>query len=1433
MRIFWETGWYDSNQDEARQRLIYLLKSFNNQEPDEKAVKMIEYWKARQEKSAGSYKENLDLIIAYWEGKLNVPDLIAYWEKELNARFKIGSVPYEKGIDVEKVYDRIIAILVNRISGATDQDKQLLFAAISDNSEHWDGINEGIIRALQAAGYKLPGEIEIETEPNIPQIDLKNTEDVDALIGILGGFLPGLNTALTPEGNIQATPPDGRYPYEYPRDKAQILMNLMEIIPLIETLESDETRREEAKKRILSIVGKCLEYTLSLQNENGGWDQRYNTQGEAASYKANQLDGNGLILRSLFEYLQRLDKTPRIGFITAHRKQIQKAVEFMLEFYDEEKGMFYSVNGVHEWAPGERGYDIWTNSLCIAGLRAAAYMFEVRGKKEPAAKWKILADKTERTMLRELWDEKNNSFVRVTDRHRTIKDPDVALMAPYLFGLLGPDDPKMRGTARNILKGLSNKFWGGLDRYPLEQAIYGTRDNMGWGPWLNYTAQQAQYLFDLLESGSSPRPEEIKGKIVEFMAVFKAYSKGGQVPEHITIPEFLENWVGRASGVGRLKPHMDRYKAVLQAREVMAKYNDAYATITPVLIWGWAEVSEAIAKLFGSNMVKLEESQKEKLLHDLYAGIDEVEAKLGTGTKTGPILVIPKQLKLIPKRVMPILMRTANVAIALLGIGYLIPTASATTGILPFAASDGILALSLTAIYYSMIVIGIVAAGYKLVSWIMQQRQTAGDISVPDQPRPAAALAAAAPVMDTEGLIEGTVGPNEAYQIEIWGGFEFLRGVHRDMIKFGAWGIKLLTFASTVDIVAVNKNPEIRSLLARALKKKNEKFSYAEGISLEVSKKSQGSYTVSDDFESIKTIGVSASVLAILDQDIGEGWFAEARYKLAEALFIHAVKHQVWKYNAMVRSRKGAQDLLVEMAATETKARNKSTLAILEEKSWNKVNVLAKKDGKVTLTAAMLLEALLAMLPDGENVQTQAKSAINQVLQKGGELTLEGLLQASLSEKTAKVPMLAAIKGLLQATERGPEDATLTAAIIDLLKVKGRVNTAGPVDTDPNIKTVELMGEMPLDTADIMLDMILEARQGDKVDQRLLTALANAVKALKSKAAGGIITELSVEDGRLLASYIQQARMSALTDSNLGCTSEGLFVHADTIGYEAQEINNVEVSVPVLVGATTKEKVVNLAQIVTQDEIPDGMQLKVFTHGKRVPGQLEASSPMQKRIAWTMQGLARILPQGAQSYMSRIAVNLSPERGLLDLIQNLEKSGLMTASTAQDLVNIHTDADALAFLNRNEPLSIVWRSMATAANGKAFSAALAEAADCMAKRIAPDTLGEVTTKVERNTAEDMLNVLFFSGFFSQMGGGKLMAIAEVDASNKMWENQLFAGLKLQARKIMVPKAMLTVSGHKATFGSLVDTLEALPVTVDYEQLRLFLKRCLRTLDGSA
>ena len=1431
MRILWEAGWYDSNQHEARQRLIYLLKSLNNRDPDQQAGEMIQYWKDRRDKfDPGSHK-NLDLIIAYWEGKLNVPDLIAYWGEELSERFVLRLISIDQGMDVEKAYDAIIAKFTDRITGATSEEKRKLMLAISEICQQWNEINEKITKELKSAGYKLPGEIEIKTEPNIPQIDLENAEDVGALIKILVEFFPGLNTALTPEGNIQATPPDGRYPYEYPRDKAQILMNLMEIISLIEKLESDETKREQEKKRLLNIVGKCLEYTLSLQNENGGWAQRYDTKGKEASYKANQLDGNGLILQSLLEYLQRLDKDAQIGFITAHREKIHKAAEFMLGFYNEERGMIYSVNALHEWGPYERGYDVWTNSLVIAGLRAAAYMFEMAGEKEPAAKWNALADQIKNTMLEELWDDGGNSLVRVTDEFRTIKGPDVAMMAPYLFGILQPDDPKMRGTATLIHKGLCNKFWGGLDRYPLEQAIHGTRDNMGWGLWLNYTGQQAQYLFDLLESGAQS-PEVVKEKILEFLAVFKAYSKAGRVPEHITIPEFLDNWVERASAVKRLTPNTDRNIAVQQAIELMEKSGDAHATITPDLIWARAEVSEAIAKLFGSDMVDLTGPQIEKLLLDLYAGIDELEEKLGTGTKTGPILLISKQLRLVPKRVMPIIQRTVNVAIALGGIAYLtqlklVHEASATTGILPLAASDGILVIPFTAIFSSLIVIGVVIAGYKLVSRIMRQRQTALDISVPDQPQAAASPAATTP-MDTEGLIEGTMSPNVPYKIDISWIFQRSPRLHRVMIFLGAQVINRLAPDEEVDITKVNANVRIQSLLARALMSNTEEINYAKGVGLGVSGNLLGGYTT-NHLGGIATIKIPGSVLAMLSQGPETGLPA----RIAEALFIHIVKYQVARYNALVRAREDVQDLLVELETTEANKQNELALAALPKNLLGN-NVLGNKDGKVALTAAMLLEALLAMLPDRENVQTQAKDAINEVLHKGGgKLTLKGLLQASLSEKTAKVPMLAAIKGLVQATARGTEDATLISLVISLIKVKGRVNTAGPVAKDPNIKTVELSGKMPQDTAAIMLDLISKASQSDEVDQDLLTALENAVKALQSEAAGGMITELPVEDGRLLASFIQQARRSAPTYSYLGRTSERLFFHADIIGYEVIKSNNVEVSVPVVVAANTKKKVVNLAQIVTQDKIPDGMRLDVFTHGKRVPGQLEASSQMQKRIAWTMKQLVRILPQAAQSYMNRKAANLSPERGLLNLIQNLEKSGLMTASTAHDLVSIRTDADALAFLNLNEPLSIVLRGMATAANGKVFAAALAEAADCMAKRISPDTLGEVTTKVESNTAEDMLNMLFFSEFFSQMSSGKLMAIAEVDASDNMWKNQLFTGLDLQARKIMVPKAMLTVPGHKAEFGAFADTLETLPVTMDYAKLRQLLKRCLRTSDGSA
>ena len=687
---------------------------------------------------------------------------------------------------------------------------------------------------------------------------------------------------------------------------------------------------------------------------------------------------------------------------------------------------------------------------------------------------------------------------------------------------------------------------------------------------------------------------------------------------------------------------------------------------------------------------------------------------------------------------------------------------------------------------------------------------------------------------DTEGLIEDTLGVNEPYMIKIWKGFKVLHGVHGDMIKFGAWAMNRLTSARAVDvnIATVNKNPKIWSLLIRALISKPAELNYASGISLDVSGNLRGSYTVRPNFGGIKTIKVSASVLNILDQGRGTGMIAGLKYIVAEALFIHTVKYQVMSYNRMVRSRKDTKELLVELKTTEANVLNKLALARLSKISLSD-NVLAKKDGKVTITSAMLAKVLLAVLPDRANVQTQAKRAINEVLQKGGgELTLKGLLQASLSKKTADVPMLAAINGLLKATKRGPEDATLVAVMIDLINGKDRVIEAGPVDED--IRTVELIGGMPQETASIMLNMISEAGKSDKVDQSLLAALANAVKALRNEAAGGMLAELSKEEGQLLASFIQQARTRAPADSCLGRTSEGLYIHADTIGYEVKKINNVDVSVPVVVAAKTKtEKTVDIAKLVSEKEITADVPLSVFTQAAPLPAELKASSAQEKRLAWAMERLGRILPQGAQSYTSRKAANLSPERGLLNLIRTLE-AGLMKAGIAQNLglAEITDEAKALAFLNTNDALPIALRRLVTARSGKTFSEALAEAAGCMAKCIDPDTLGVAPTKVERNTAQDMLNVLFFSEFFSQLGG-KLMAIAEVDANDKMWASSLFAGLELQARKIMVPKAMLTVSGYKGTFGRFVDTLETLPVTVNYEQLRRILQRCLRTLEGSA
>ncbi|MCK5219727.1 hypothetical protein KAR10_09395, partial [bacterium] len=108
-------------------------------------------------------------------------------------------------------------------------------------------------------------------------------------------------------------------------------------------------------------------------------------------------------------------------------------------------------------------------------------------------------------------------------------------------------------------------------------------------------------------------------------------------------------------------------------------------------------------------------------------------------------------------------------------------------------------------------------------------------------------------------------------------------------------------------------------------------------------------------------------------------------------------------------------------------------------------------------------------------------------------------------------------------------------------------------------------------------------------------------------------------------------------------------------------------------------------------------------------------------------------------------------------------------------------------------------------------------------------LGVVPIKAERNTAQNMLNVLCFSAFFKYMGV-KRLEIAEADANDPEWKSPELSALSIMGdlRAVAIPVEMIKARGYKAKVGSLIDMIEKLPpLSINYDVLRKLLRRIPR------
>ena len=375
------------------------------------------------------------------------------------------------------------------------------------------------------------------------------------------------------KGGYYASPPGTRYPFIYPRDHS------IDILGAIAGGLMDEAK-------------KGLEFMLKSQKPSGEFSQRYDVDGNDASYKDLQIDGNGLILFSLGKYFEAtggsfFEEMADREFVLEHWDTIEKTVEFILMNKNEEVDLIHTINSIHEYPAYEHGFEIYANCACCAGIFAAVKMGQAIDK--DVSKWESEAETIKNAILTRMYSPRRRSFIkciRVKDKKSnpigydafasSVIDVDVVEYSPAYFELIAEYDVKNISTVKRIHEQLWDKEIGGLNRYP---ELWG-RNNGGYGPWCHFTCQLANHYTAI---DNKDMAEMYLGWVVEMAHNY-------QLPEHISTIERFEMWLEDYTNAKILR---DSKMTMIENTRNHPKWKYGLAYVTIPLIWPHAEYIRA------------------------------------------------------------------------------------------------------------------------------------------------------------------------------------------------------------------------------------------------------------------------------------------------------------------------------------------------------------------------------------------------------------------------------------------------------------------------------------------------------------------------------------------------------------------------------------------------------------------------------------------------------------------------------------------------------------------------------------------------------------------------------------------------------------------------------------------------------------------------
>lgn len=223
-----------------------------------------------------------------------------------------------------------------------------------------------------------------------------------------------------------------------------------------------------------------------------------------------QEDETGLVLFALWQDYVRhgIIELPQ----SLYRTLIRRAARFMSGYIEQELSL------------PKPSYDLWeerygiftfTASAVYGGLIAAANFCSLFGDEERSSRYRHTAEKIKSGILKHLWDEEEQRFVRglVLDGGVWVKDKTLesSVYGIFEFGVLPADDPRVVSTMKANRAGLTIKTdIGGVARYHHDYYFQRSSDigSVPGNPWIICTLWIAEWEIECaktLEDLESPR----------------------------------------------------------------------------------------------------------------------------------------------------------------------------------------------------------------------------------------------------------------------------------------------------------------------------------------------------------------------------------------------------------------------------------------------------------------------------------------------------------------------------------------------------------------------------------------------------------------------------------------------------------------------------------------------------------------------------------------------------------------------------------------------------------------------------------------------------------------------------------------------------------------------------------------------------------------